>query len=146
MNAAILHKAKSQIGSAVADAERSGNPDLCRAVASYLMDQAFRLELQACSFYRGDPERHCASARVHASRRMWQRFGLVVAQNELQLIEREIWAGQAEHVADLDGPRQAWRVKHRGRAMVLVFDIRLDAVVTALPNKTWLREYRREAA
>ena len=89
---------------------------------------------------------HREAPRLHAARRAWQRYGIAVGQVELLRAERRIWAGRAVWLVDQPNMRSAYRVKIKGRPVVVVFDIHLDAIVTCLPNEMWARDYRREAA
>lgn len=85
-------------------------------------------------------------AHRHAQRRAWRRFGLAVGEPELREAEQDIWAGRAEWIADLKPMRQAYWVALKGRRVVAVFDIHIEAIVTVLPNVAMLRLRGRNAA
>lgn len=146
MTAEALHRARSSIGGIVAEVERHGHPDLCRSVAERLMESALRLLDHASRSHRSDPALHVLNARTHACRRVWERFHRVVTPTDLGRLEQSIRDGNADWLADLDGPRQAYVLNLGGRRVVFVFDIRLDAIVTALSHARWLSEYGRDAA
>lgn len=142
----LIHRARTDIGQVVSRIEKSGDRDLALAVADRMILGAQRLLDHAGRFYRSDTERHRFVARTHACKRIWQRFHVAMNLAELGRLEDLIRQGgaRAEWILDLEGPRQAYALAIGRRRAVVIFDIRLDAIATALANENWLREYRRD--
>lgn len=79
---------------------------------------------------------HRTACRRHAAKRAFQRFGIALSLPDLERIEKLIWLGKAEWLADCDGrPRQVYRVRRFKRDLYVIFDIRLSCIVTFLRNR-----------
>lgn len=78
------------------------------------------------------------AARTHAAHRAWERHGLAIALPDLHAAEKRIWVGRAKWLEDQisrrGNLRQAFQTKLKGRLVVVVFDIHIEAIVTVLPN------------
>lgn len=88
-------------------------------------------------------QKHRKAARRHATIRAWERYGLVLAPADLLEVEKRIWAGKAEWIEDQRDMRQVYRARVKKRKCVVIFDIRLDAIVTVLPD-AWATKRKRQ--
>jgi len=89
-----------------------------------------------------DAAQHRANCRAHAKDRAWRRYGLVLGERELRDMEALIWQGKAKWIAD--GRKtlcQIYAIRHRKRRLLVVFNIKMEIIVTFLPPKKepWIR-------
>ncbi|MFA5489192.1 MAG: hypothetical protein WC284_08235 [Candidimonas sp.] len=77
---------------------------------------------------------HKRNSQTHTLRRAFERFGFIPTTDELKNIKSKIWKGTATWIRDTENcPRQVYQVELRNVKMKVVFDIRLDEIVTCLP-------------
>lgn len=75
------------------------------------------------------------SNRIHAKKRAWRRYGLVLNRNDLREIVQKIQAGRGTCLGRTSLARSKWQVEHQGRTLVVVYDKKRHVVITVLPRR-----------
>lgn len=86
-------------------------------------------------------QRWAQNCRRHLCRRAFQRFGLALAVPDIIEAEGRIWSGDADWLVDFHKMRSAYRVRLKDRSVIAIFDIRLEAIVTCLPDSPATKLY-----
>ena len=75
-----------------------------------------------------------AIVRQHFRRRLRERYGLDATKGDIEAIEAQITTGDGRFVWRESYNRSHWQVDYGGETILVVFDRRRNAVVTALPK------------
>jgi hypothetical protein len=89
---------------------------------------------------------HIERARRHFKMRAYERYGLVFGNSEVRRMEDAIFAERAVKLVDFTATRAAYLIettKLPKRLIVVLYDVALPALVTALPM-TAIAKRRRE--
>jgi hypothetical protein len=72
---------------------------------------------------------------LHAKKRAFQRYGLILEDGDLQKIENKIRKGNAELQYKQSNAISVWKVDYRGREIVAVYNKKQKALSTLLTRK-----------
>ena len=89
--------------------------------------------LDSGHLYYNIPMRKKLSERVHAKRRLVERYGLELNRRELRELVSQIQEAKATHIETQSNRVSLWRVSHGTIEIVVVYDKKRGTIVTALP-------------
>lgn len=75
------------------------------------------------------------SQKKHAKRRFYERFGLLIEENDLNHIRNKIQEGDGELVEKQSNRVSKWRVPFKDSIFTVIYDKMRKTIVTVLPNE-----------
>lgn len=73
---------------------------------------------------------------AHAIKRAYQRYHVALHETDIRKMEKKIWNGGAEWIADSNRDMaQMYVIGYNKKKLVCLFDIRKEKIVTFLPPK-----------
>ena len=77
----------------------------------------------------------CKDLLIHCQKRLSQRFGVMASFDELIDLARKIHAGEAKLICKQTNTRSVWNIELRGRCYPFVYNNKIGAVCTVLPEE-----------
>ncbi len=81
--------------------------------------------------------------RIHAKRRLEERFGLTINRHQLRDLVLQIQSGKAEHLETQSNRISIKAVTVNGQKIAVVYDRNRQNIVTFLPKEA-LEEYKKQ--
>ena len=78
--------------------------------------------------------------RIHAKRRLEERFGLTINRHQMRELVQQIHAGRAEHLETQSNRISIKAIMLNDRKIAVVYDCSRQTIVTFLPQEA-LEEY-----
>ena len=76
--------------------------------------------------------------RIHAKRRLEERFGLTINRHQMRELVQQIHAGRAEHLETQSNRISIKVVSFQGKKFAVVYDGKRKTIVTFLPDEALL--------
>jgi hypothetical protein len=81
--------------------------------------------------------------RIHAKRRLEERFGFTVNRHEFRELVQQITSGKAEHLESQSNRVSIKAVTFKGKKIAVAYDKSRQTIITFLPDEA-LQEYKNE--